>query len=93
MVPLEQNYRQLLEKLIRLRDQSAAVRDSMKQKLERPDLRFGQQLALRAKIKVLGRQVADLDYLLARNRREIAAFGLQPPGTPHSVLRDTGGGA
>lgn len=86
MIELEQNYRALLEKLIRFRDETAELRLALKQRVDTDQtLRPGQRLALRAKVKVLGGQLSRLDFMLARNRREIAAFGLKP--AEHSAFR------
>lgn len=86
MISTEENYRALLDKLIRFREETAELRASMKLSIESSELRPNQRESLRAKVKVLGAQLSRIDFMLARNRREIDRFGLQWPATGISAL-------
>lgn len=81
MISTEENYRALLDKLIRFREETAELRGSMKLSIDSGDMRPNQRESLRAKVKVLGAQLSRLDFMLARNRREIDRFGLKWPAT------------
>lgn len=74
--PLEEQYRALLEKLLKHRAKTAGIRESYQRAAENAELPHGVRMGSRSKAKVLGAQLQALDFILARNKREIAAFGL-----------------
>ncbi len=74
---MQANYRELLSKLIRHRESTEEVRVAFSLASENDDYPSFSRVVARHKSKLLGQQVNSIDYMLARNRAEIASFGLQ----------------
>lgn len=79
MVDTEEQYRALLDKLIRLRNTTAGYRDSYA--LRAQDMQMPPRIrsGCGAKARVLSTQIAQLDFILSKNRKQIEAFGLVMP--------------
>ncbi|HEY0966933.1 MAG TPA: hypothetical protein VGE76_16320 [Opitutaceae bacterium] len=74
-IPIEDNYRALLLKLI---NQRAAWADELQlfrtQSVDAPT--YGKRCGFNAKAKIVARHLSQLDFILARNRKEIDSLGL-----------------
>lgn len=86
MPTMEESYRLLLEKLIRFRAETASYRESYIAAAADERLHLGNRRASWHKAKALGSQLAGLDFILGRNKRQAVELGLDIPAFERAKL-------